>query len=666
MFFARPEMLWLMAVVMPLLSLFLVWAWRKRQRLMRQFVQSRLLAVLTVGVSPRRQKLRMILFAAAIALILLALARPLYGFTEEEFTRRGVDILVAIDTSRSMLARDVPPDRLTRAKLAALDLMELARGDRLGLIAFAGTAFLQCPLTIDWVAFQESVNALDTEIVPQQGTALARVVDTAIDALDDQSDNFRALVILSDGEDHEAGLEEAAQRARDAGLRIYAVGVGTPEGDRIPLRNERGETVYLKDDLGQTVVSKLNPDALRQLAQATGGEYIPLQGAEPMKLLYENRIALLPQVEYGARLGRLYFERFQWPLGLAILLLFAEMLLPCRRRVERPSMGGAPASAVGRLTALLLFALWAAPPAEASARRALRAYEQGDYPAAMEEFRKMIAEGESDPRVHYNAGVTAYRLHDFEEAANEFSAAILGEDKETRQPAYYNLGNALFRLGEQSPDPALRKERWEAALKAYEAALQLDPEDRDARHNRDVVKARLEELERQMQQQQQQQQQQSSSSDQQDQDQPKSQQNQSDQNQSDQNRQDQQNQQAGQDRNQPDQGDQQQQQQQQQSRDRSRSQDQQQSKDQQDASAQEQPSSPEQEQEQKPGSSREGSPESDRERQQAEAAAQARPAGPMTPEEARRLLEGARAEERLWFEAERRRQPATLPTRKPW
>src|SRR5437867_7457095 len=159
--FAHPQMIWLLLVTVPLLAWFLWWAWRRKQALIAQFVQSRLLAQLTVGVAPTRQKIRLTLLVVAVAGALLALARPQWGFEWEEVKQRGLDIVVAIDTSRSMLAEDIAPNRLARAKLAALDLMQQAKSDRLGLVAFAGSAFLQCPLTIDDAAFRQSVEALD-------------------------------------------------------------------------------------------------------------------------------------------------------------------------------------------------------------------------------------------------------------------------------------------------------------------------------------------------------------------------------------------------------------------------------------------------------------------------------------------------------------------------
>src|SRR6266567_9580353 len=177
MTFANPNMLWLLLVFPPALLGFFWWSFRKRQTLMTQFIQARLLPGLVSGISTRRQNFRLACLVLAVASIIVALARPQWGFIWEEVKLRGVDIVVAIDTSKSMLAEDIAPDRLTRAKLAALELMQLARSDRLGLVAFAGTAFLQCPLTIDDAAFRQSVEALDVNIIPQGGTALAEAIE---------------------------------------------------------------------------------------------------------------------------------------------------------------------------------------------------------------------------------------------------------------------------------------------------------------------------------------------------------------------------------------------------------------------------------------------------------------------------------------------------------
>lgn len=653
MFFAKPEMLWLLAAVMPLLTLFLWWAWRKRQQLVRCFVQSRLLAQLTVGVSPVRQKLRMVLLAAATGLLLVALARPLYGYSEQEFRRRGIDIAVAIDVSRSMLAADLQPDRLTRAKLAALDLMKLAENDRLALVAFAGRAFLQCPLTIDAGAFQESVNALDTGIIAQQGTALSEAIETAITAFEKGSDNFKAIVILSDGEDHETGARAAAKRAGDDGVRIYTLGVGTPEGDQLRLHNEKGETTYIKDADGRPVLSKLNDGILREMAQLSEGEYLPLKGTEAVRQIYENRIAQLPASEYGARLGRQYHERFQWPLGAGILLLMIEMLLPYRRRVRREELEAVNPGALGRLAPLILLLL-ALPVARASERRAFNAYERGDYQAAHDAYQDLLLKHSDNARLHYNAGAAAYRMRRFEEAANEFSAAVLSSDPDLLHPAYHNLGNALFRAGEQAADPQEKQQAWEQAVRSYEAAVKLAPEDADTQFNRDVVKARLELLKQQQQEQQQQDQ---------------------EQNQDQEENQDQQDQQSGQ------------------SPDDQQSPDQQPSEpDQQDQTQNApdqqpgQPESPDDPSENPPSeSAKDDQPQKDADgseekpQPQPEAgqdapppegrtgnAENSPPPGQMTPEQARSLLEAARNDEHHWNEAERARVQGTVPTDKPW
>src|SRR5438034_1632487 len=209
--FEHPHLLWLLIPAIPALLAFFWWTWRTRRRLISQFVQSRLLANLTVGVSTTRQKVRMALLVGSVALLIVVLARPQWGYDWEEGKQRGLDVVVAIDTSKSMLAEDVAPNRLTRAKLAALDLKRLAKTDRVGLIAFAGTAFLQCPLSFEDDAFRLSINLVDVNTIPQGGTALAEAIQTAQAAFKDKSDNHKVLVLFTDGEDHDGHAVEAAR-----------------------------------------------------------------------------------------------------------------------------------------------------------------------------------------------------------------------------------------------------------------------------------------------------------------------------------------------------------------------------------------------------------------------------------------------------------------------
>lgn len=504
MSFAKPEMLWLLAVTAPLLAWFLAWSWRRRRALMLRFVQARLLPQLTVGVSPWRQKLRLLLAGLASVLLLLALARPQWGFAWEEVRRRGLDLVIAIDTSRSMQARDVAPDRLTRAKLATLDLMKLADADRLALVAFAGTAFLQCPLTLDDNAFQQSLNLLDVGLLPQGGTAIGPAIDAALSAFKDSGENHRALVLFTDGEDHEGDALEAARRAGKAGLKIFTVGVGTVTGDRLRLVDDEGRTTYVTDEGGQPVVSKLNLDLLREIARLTGGDFLPLMGADPMRALYDARLAALPRGDLASRPLRQYLERFQWPLGLAILLLGIELLLVERRRPGHPAAGAAAANPdLKRLFALLALGLWI-PEGRASSGSAYEAWERGDYRTAGREYGRLAESDPADARLQYNAGTAALAAGNLEAATNHLGAATLARDPVLLENVHYNLGNAFYRLGEAAEAPPDMLTNWVQAVRHYESALRLNARDSDAGFNRQLVQTRIEELQRQMQQQQQQ------------------------------------------------------------------------------------------------------------------------------------------------------------------
>ncbi len=334
--FAYSWILWSLPLVLAALAAFLHFSWRRRQELTRRFVKSRLLASLTVGVSARRQFLRMGLCLLAAAFLIAALARPQYGTREEEARQQGLDIVVAIDTSKSMLAIDLAPNRLERAKLAALDLMSQARGDRLGLVAFAGTAFLQCPLTLDANAFRQNVMALDPGIIPQGGTALAQAVETSLEALEESGGSFRAIVLITDGEDHEEGAMEAARKAAGKDCRIFAVGVGTPEGELLSSVGEDGSASFLKDRQGNVIKSRLNQSLLEEMARATGGFYVSLQDSTSIGALYQSGLAPLPREEVASRLFKQPIDRFQWPLALALACLLAEPLISDRRKVRRP------------------------------------------------------------------------------------------------------------------------------------------------------------------------------------------------------------------------------------------------------------------------------------------------------------------------------------------
>lgn len=502
--FAAPQMLWLLLILATPLTVFFWWAWRKRQELITQFISARLLNQLKVGVSPSRQKARMVIFVVAVIFLILALARPQWGVTREEARQRGLDIVVAIDTSNSMLAEDVSPNRLTRAKLAALDLMHRAKTDRLGLVAFAGTAFLQCPLTLDDAAFSQSVDSLDTKTISQGGTAIAEAIDEARKAFKDESDNHKVLVLFTDGEDHDSEAVKAAEKAAKDGMIIFTIGIGTAEGELLRVRDEQGRMDYIRDEQGNPVKSQLDEKLLQQIARTTKeGFYLPLQGTKTMDNLYDHGIAPLPKSEKSTRMFQNYHEQYHWPLGIAMVLLLLEMFLPERKR-RRSKQSANTSATTGNLaeTVAILILLIMPVVAWGSPASAFREYNEGKYQDALRDYNQLLENKKDDPRLHFNAGTAAYQSHQFEEATKELNAALASPDLQLQQRAYYNLGNSLYRLGQQMPDAAKKQEAWENAMKQYESALKLNQQDADAKFNQGFVQKQLEELKKQQQQQQ--------------------------------------------------------------------------------------------------------------------------------------------------------------------
>lgn len=496
--FASPKFLWLLALV-PALAAFLWWSWRVKQRLIASFLHARLLAHLAVGVSRARERAKLALLVGAVACAVLALARPQWGFTTEEVKQQGLDIVVAIDTSRSMLAEDIRPSRLGRAKLAALDLMKLSKNDRLGLVAFAGSAFLQCPLTLDDEAFRQCVDALDVNIIPQGGTALTEAINAALTAYKDDSQNHRVLVLFTDGEDHDGGAMDAAKAAAEKGMKIFTIGIGSADGELIRVPDEKGRPGFLRDNDGNVVKSRLNETLLRQIAGAAGGFYLNLRGVNTIETLYEKGLAPLPKGDFEAKMMRRYHERFYWPLALGIVLLLIEMFLPDRPKSKRSAVKmTSPGSSIRATVASL--ALLVPLAANASSSSAQRAYEAGKYEDALKEYQRLREKRPEDARLHFNAGASAFQAKRFEDAARAFFGAIASPDKSLQESGYYNLGNTFYRAGEPL-DEDKKIEAWETAVKLYDQALKLDAKDKDAEFNRDLVKKKLELLKQQQQKQ---------------------------------------------------------------------------------------------------------------------------------------------------------------------
>jgi len=489
------------------------WFYRRtrnaRRNLLQQFASPHLVERLTANVSQRKRNLKLACLVLAVACVFVALSRPQAGFRWEETHRKGIDILMAVDTSKSMLANDVQPNRLERAKLGILDFVSKLEGDRVGLIPFSGTSFLMCPLTLDYDAFRRSLNSLDTALMPRGGTDIAGAIREA-EAAFAANANHRILVLITDGEDLEGEAAAAAKAAAKRGITIHAVGVGTPEGELIPVAT--GGAGFVTDEQGQVVKSRLDEDMLTQIATATGGAYEPLgRQAEGLEAIYQQNLSLVPREEFAQRMRRVPVERFQWPLLFALILLVFEYGLSDRKFSRRPER--TRVTTAGRRTAWrrkvaaavpagLLLVSMIPPHADASSGDGTKAYERGEFATAAEEYQKALEKSPGNPALLFNAGAADYKNGHFAGAAGAFEAVVGDDDLTLQERAYYNLGNALYREGQgtEQSNPEQTIQQWEQSLTSYEGTLALNSEHEDAQYNHEFVKRRLEELKKQQEQ----------------------------------------------------------------------------------------------------------------------------------------------------------------------
>ena len=491
MTFGAPEWFWAFAIL-PVLAALYLQAERRRRIILREFISPRLLPVLAGNVDRSRRALRFVCVLLSVACAIVALAKPRWGYAYEDVKRRGLDLLVAVDTSRSMLSNDVPPNRLARVKLATQDLINNLTGDRVGLIAFAGRAFLQAPLTIDYDAAVESINDLDTKTIPEGGTNISEAIALALQTFGKSATGNRALIIFTDGEELSGNAVKEAKNAADAGVRIFTIGVGTVQGSLIPIESENG-SVFVKDAKGQVVKSRLDENRLREIAQATSGSYFHLEnGPQTMRLLYEQGLAKLQTGEIDARLSRRPIERYEWPLAAAIVALAASVFINDRKRTQHRAFIRPLATAALLLLASNIFA--AAPGIEE--------YQQQKYNEALQQFQNVLSKHPQNPaadKLAFDSGAAAYKLHDYENALQAFSQSLLSRDVQLQSKGHYNLGNTLYQRGETQKAEQKKLSDWTDALKHYEETLKISPQDKEAKDNYEFVKKKIDELKKKQQ-----------------------------------------------------------------------------------------------------------------------------------------------------------------------
>lgn len=321
---------WLLIVVPVVLLLFLgVLFWKKRAQ--KRFAEASLFKKLSPDASKFKSTLKVSVFLLALICFIIALVNPKIGTELETIKRQGVDIVFAIDVSRSMLAEDIAPNRLEKAKRLVTEIINNLNGDRVGIIGYAGSAFPQVPITTDYSTAKMFLQGMNTNMVSSQGTAIKDAIQLAKTYYNDASQTNRLLFIISDGEDHQGGLDEIAQEAAENGIRIYTIGLGTAKGGPIPIKYRGRNAGYLKNNQGETVITKLDPATLKKIAARANGEYI--YGAVTTEVTSEVK-EILQQVEkseFETKRYAGYKDQFQWFLGLGIALLLLEVFLLDRK-----------------------------------------------------------------------------------------------------------------------------------------------------------------------------------------------------------------------------------------------------------------------------------------------------------------------------------------------
>lgn len=494
--FAHPEFLYALALLPLMIVLFLL-ARQLRKRALGRFGNPVLIQQLTPAAAEYKRTVKSLLLICALGLLITALANPQIGTRMETIKREGVDIIIALDVSNSMKAEDFKPNRLENAKRQISLMLEQLEQDRIGVVVFAGAGYLQLPLTTDYGAARLFLSAIDTDIVPVQGTAIGAAIRLAMKSFVKGERKHRVIIIITDGENHEDDALEAAREAAKDGIIVHTIGMGSPEGAPIPVYHGETRVGFKKDGSGNVVVTKLNETILQQIASAGGGKYIlATSSRNEMDLLFRE-IDSMEKKEIGVREFTDYEDRFQFPLGLALLLLVFEFFISERRSTIRARWKSWISFRTATLSCLILLLLaLLAPLASAESKRSMvrsgnRHYGEEKYGDAEVSYRKALEKDKQFLQGVFNLGDALYKQERYAEAADQFrSAASLSNDDSTRAQAYYNLGNSL-----------LKGNQLEESIASYKEALKLNPGDMDSKYNLEYARQLLNKQKQQEQQQ---------------------------------------------------------------------------------------------------------------------------------------------------------------------
>ena len=488
--FEDPIYLYALALI-PLLAILRFLLVRQQKKRLRKFGDCELIRQLMPDVSRFRPLVKYSLLLTALALLIVMIARPQFGTKINREKRTGIETIIALDVSNSMLAEDVAPSRLDRSKMMMENLIDNFSDDKIGLIVFAGDAFIQLPITSDYVSAKMFLSSISPSMIAIQGTDIAKAISMASHSFTQQEGVGKAIIVITDGEDHEGGALEAAKEAKDKGMRVYILGVGSTKGAPIPTGN--GD--YMKDNTGQTVMTGLNEQMCREIAQAGGGAYIHVENNSNAQDQLDHELSKLAKKDIESTIYSDYDEQFQ-AVGIIVLLLI--IIEICILDIKNPLLKNVSLFKRNRKVVAILLALLMSTTIQAQTDRLLvrqgnKQFRVGNYAEAEVSYRKAVEKNPRNAQAIFNLGNALLGQRKDSAAVSQFEQAAKLETNPIRKSqAYHNIG--VICQGQK---------QFAQAIEAYKESLRNNPADDETRYNLELCKRQQQQQQNQDQQNQQ-------------------------------------------------------------------------------------------------------------------------------------------------------------------